>query len=199
MCLVRVFIFVKKAKHMYEITIFKFGERTPCLYPFVAYLFPLPISLLFPQQKTKPLHSSSPSTPQNIHDWASRSSDLISTVSIPRSSPRSSFCRRQPITPRSRFESHFHLVCQWVLEQRVKSSFFTQMFVVWFLFFLFFVFPHQSGKPIFPILCLLLRQYLIYNPYDLHALHSRNLEGFSRNLLLLKQFSATTDSICHFS
>ena len=29
MCLVRVFIFVKKAEQMYEITVFKSGERTP--------------------------------------------------------------------------------------------------------------------------------------------------------------------------
>ena len=31
MCLVRVFIFVRKAEHMYEITIFKSRERTPCI------------------------------------------------------------------------------------------------------------------------------------------------------------------------
>nr|POE84151.1 hypothetical protein CFP56_40028 [Quercus suber]POF17160.1 hypothetical protein CFP56_39686 [Quercus suber] len=60
------------------------------------------------------MQSSSPSTPQKIHDWASRSSDLISTVSTPRLSNQSSFCSHRPITPRSRFASHFHLACQWV-------------------------------------------------------------------------------------
>ena len=40
MCLVRVFNFVKKADHQYEITIFKSGER---ILPLVAHPFPLPI------------------------------------------------------------------------------------------------------------------------------------------------------------
>ena len=31
MCLVRVFIFVRKAEHTYEIKIFKSGERSPCI------------------------------------------------------------------------------------------------------------------------------------------------------------------------
>ena len=31
MCLVRVFIFVRKPEHMYEIKIFKSGERSPCI------------------------------------------------------------------------------------------------------------------------------------------------------------------------
>ena len=165
MCLVRVFNFVKKDEQMYEITIFKLGER---ILPFIAHLFSLPISLLFPQQKTKPLHSSSPSTPQNIHGWASRSSDLISTISIPRSSPRSSFCSRRPITPRSRFESHFHLVCQWVLEQSVKSSFFTQMFVFWFFFF-FFLTNRENPFFLFFVCCWdnIWFTIQIYRPYIL--------------------------------
>ena len=58
-----------------------------------------------------------------------------------------------------------------------------------FFVFCFFCFGFSSPirKTHFSILCLLLRQYLIYNP-NIHALHSRNLEGFSRNLLPLKQF-----------
>ena len=183
MCLVCVFIFVKKAEHMYEITIFKSRERTPCLYPFVAHLFPLPISLLFPQQKTKPLHSSSPLTPQNIHGWASRSLDLISIVSIPRSSTRSSFCRCRPITPISRFESHFHLVCQWVLEQRVKSSFFTQMFVFWFLFFFF---SSPIGKTHFS--CSL---FVVETIFDLQSKHTRPTFSKSRRVFL-KSFAVET-------
>ena len=156
MCLVCVFIFVRKAEHMYETFFFLIWIENSLISLRCSYLF---ITTLYPfyslSRKPNPcVLSSSPSTPQNIHDWASRSSDLISTVNIRRSSPRSSFSRRRPITPRSRFESHFHLLCQWVLEQRVKSSIFTQVF--WFLFFVF-VFPHQSGKPIFPVLCLLLR------------------------------------------
>ena len=84
----------------------------------------LPLSLLFPHRMTKPLHSKisidaaeHPRLSFTVVGWASRSS-----VYVQRSSPRSSFCRCWPITPRSRFESHFHLLCQWVLEQRVKSS-----------------------------------------------------------------------------
>ena len=120
MCSVRVFNFVKKEDHQYEITIFKSRER---ILPLVAHLFPLPISLLFPQQKTKSLHSSSLSTPQNIHGWTSRSLDLISTVSIPRSSPRSSFCRRRPIIPRSKFESHCIFgFGAWRDERKIKKS-----------------------------------------------------------------------------
>ena len=93
--------------------------------------------------------------------WASRSS-----VYVRRSSPRSSLIRRRPSTPRSRFESHFHLLCQWVLEQRVKSSSNWEV-VFWFLFFVFVV-HHQSGKPIFPVLCLLLRW-----SFDLQSKHRR--------------------------
>ena len=115
-----MFNFVKKEVHQYEITIFKSRER---ILPLVAHLFPLPISLLFPQQKTKSLHSSSLSTPQNIHGWTSRSLDLISTVSIPRSSPRSSFCRRQPIIPRSRFKSHCIFgFGAWRDERKIKKK-----------------------------------------------------------------------------
>ena len=39
MCLVRVFIFVRKAEHMYEITIFKSRERTPCISLHYSSLF----------------------------------------------------------------------------------------------------------------------------------------------------------------
>nr|POF09712.1 hypothetical protein CFP56_53475 [Quercus suber] len=48
------------------------------------------------------MQSSSPFTPLNIHCWASRSSDLISTVSTPRPSNHSCVCSRRPITLRSR-------------------------------------------------------------------------------------------------
>ena len=167
MCLVCVFIFVRKAEHMYEIFFFLIWIENSLISLRCSYLF---ITTLYPfyslSRKPNPcVLSSSPSTPQNIHDWASRSSDLISTVNIRRSSSRSSFSRCRPITPRSRFESHFHLLCQWVLEQewRVPQ---TEKFVFWFLFFVF-VFPHQSGKPIFPVLCLLLRW-----SFDLQSKHT---------------------------
>ena len=143
MCLVCVFIFVRKAEHMYEFFFFfNLDRELPDIPSLLISLHHYLISFLFPQQKTKPLHSSSPSTPQNIHGWASRWSDLISTVNIRRSSPRSSFCRRRPIAPRSRFELHFHLLCQWVLEQRVKSS------SNWEVCFLVFVFCFCFSSPI---------------------------------------------------
>ena len=51
----------------------------------------------------------------------------------------------------------------WSKEWRVPQ---TEKFVFWFLFFCF-VFPHQSGKPIFPVLCLLLRW-----SFDLQSKHT---------------------------
>ena len=155
MCLVRVFIFIRKAEHMYEIFFILIWTENS-LYPFVAYIsssLPYIPSIHSPYDQTpalQNLHRRLRTSTAELHDR--RISSPPSAFEDP--SPRSSFCRHRPITPRSRFESHFHLLCQWVLEQRVKSSFFTQMF--WFLFFVF-VFPHQSGKPIFPVLCLLLR------------------------------------------
>ena len=186
MCLVCVFIFVRKAEHMYETFFFLIWIENSLISLRCSYLF---ITTLYPfyslSRKPNPcVLSSSPSTPQNIHNWASRSSDLISTVNIRRSSSRSSFSRRRPITPRSRFESHFHLLCQWVLEQRVKSS--SNWEVCFLVFVFYFFFPHQSGKPIFLFFVCCWDGALIYNP-NIHTLHSRNLEWFSLLLLLLNQ------------
>ena len=55
MCLVRVFIFIRKAEHMYEIFFILIWTENS-LYPFVA-LHHFLISLLFPHRMTKPLHS----------------------------------------------------------------------------------------------------------------------------------------------
>ena len=52
----------------------------------------------------------------------------------------------------------------WSEEWRVPQ---TECWIFWFLFFVF-VFRHQSGKPIFPVLCLLLRW-----SFDLQSKHRR--------------------------
>ena len=99
MCLVHVFIFFKKAEHMYEKLIFLIWTKIK-LYPFVAF------------HLTKPLHSkiSIDASEHPRLGWASQSS-----VYVRRSSPRLSLIRCWPSTPRSKFESGFHLLCQWVL------------------------------------------------------------------------------------
>ena len=171
---------------MYEIFFFLIWIENSLISLRCSYLF---ITTLYPfyslSRKPNPcVLSSSPSTPLYIHDWASRSSDLISTVNIRRSSSRSSFSRCRPITPRSRFESHFHLLCQWVLEQewRVPQ---TEKFVFWFLFFIFFFLTNREN-PFFLFFVCCWDGALIYNP-NIHTLHSRNLEWFSLLLLLLNQ------------
>ena len=56
MCLVSVFIFVRKAEHMYEIFfIFNLDRELPDIPSLLISLHHYLISLLFPQQKTKPL------------------------------------------------------------------------------------------------------------------------------------------------
>ena len=137
----------------------------------------LPLSLLFPHHMTKPLHSKisidateHPRLSFTVVGWASRSS-----VYVRRSNPRSSFCRRRPITPRSRFESHFHLLCQWVLEQRVKSSSNWEVcFLVFVFCFLFLFFVTNRENPFFLFFVCCWDGALIYNP-NIDALHSRNL------------------------
>ena len=56
MCLVRVFIFVRKAEHMYEFFFFNLDRELPDIPSLLISLHHYLISLLFPQQKTKPLH-----------------------------------------------------------------------------------------------------------------------------------------------
>ena len=56
MCLVCVFIFVRKAEHMYEIFFFfNLDRELPDIPSLLISLHHYLISLLFPQQKTKPL------------------------------------------------------------------------------------------------------------------------------------------------
>ena len=84
---------------MYEKLIFLIWTKIK-LYPFVAF------------HLTKPLHSkiSIDASEHPRLGWASQSS-----VYVRRSSPRLSLIRCWPSTPRSKFESGFHLLCQWVL------------------------------------------------------------------------------------
>ena len=87
MCLVRVFIFIRKAEHMYEIFFILIWTENS-LYPFVAYISSsLPYIPFIPSAENQ--------TPAL----------LISIVSIPRSSPRSSL----PLTHHSKIQVRISL------------------------------------------------------------------------------------------
>ena len=131
MCLVHVFIFFKKAEHMYEKLIFLIWTKIK-LYPFVAF------------HLTKPLHSkiSIDASEHPRLSWASRSS-------VELHSRRSMF--EDPTRDRAWFAADPALQDPG---SNLDFTFFVNGF--WILFFVF-VFRHQSGKPIFPVLCLLLR------------------------------------------
>ena len=93
-------------------------EREYILFPLLlcvcSFLFLLfPFSSLREENETHAphLHRCSPL----IHGWASPSLDLLSTFSTLRPNNKSFLlCHHQPITPRSKFESDFHLAWQWV-------------------------------------------------------------------------------------
>ena len=118
LCLVCVCLILKKADTCTKYQFFNSGERIHlivllllCVCSFLFLLFPF--SSLREENETHAphLHRCSPL----IHGWASPSLDLLSTFSTLRPSNKSFLlCHHQPITPRSKFESDFHLAWQWV-------------------------------------------------------------------------------------
>ena len=173
MCLVRVFIFVKKAEHMYEIFFFFNLDRE------------LPISLLFPQQKTKPLHSKI-SIDASEHPWLS--------FTVVRSHLHHQHSKIQPEiellslpTHHSKIQVRISLSPSLSMGFGAKSEEFLKLRSLFFGFcFLFLFFLTNRENPFFLFFVCCWDGALIYNP-NIDALHSRNLEGFSLLLLLLNQ------------
>ena len=151
-------------------------------------------NLLFPESRKQ-----NPRFSPHLHQCQRRSTaglhvpwHLISTVSTPRPSKKSSFCRRRVVDPFFDPGSNltFTLLVNGFLPKDQTVPFSLTKFS---RFFSFFFFPHQSGKPpIFSVLCLLLQQYLIYNP-NIHTLHSRNLYLTNPFGLCEFAFSLTTE------
>ena len=133
----------------------------------------LTLSLLFPHRMTKLLHSKISIDPSEhrrlsftVVRWASRSSaELHGHRSMFKDLARDrAFVAADPSLqdPGSNLTFTFFVNGFWSKEWRVPQNL---LHLFWFLFFVF-VFRHQSGKPIFPILCLLLRW-----SFDLQSKH----------------------------
>ena len=131
-------------------------------------------NLLFPESRKQ-----NPRCSPHLHRRQRRSTaglhvpwHLISTVSTPRPSKKSSFCRHRVIDPFFDLGSNLTftlLVNGFLPKDRTVPSSLTDFSLFWFFFFLF---SSPIGKtPNFSVLCLLLQQYLIYNP-NIHTLHS---------------------------
>ena len=146
MCLVHVFIFFKKNWTYVRKINFLIWTKIK-LYPFVALhlnTHPFYSLTVWPN----PCTPKSPSTPQSIHG----SAELHGRQSM----------FEDPAQDRAWF------VADPALQDPGLNLTFT-LFVNGFCFLFFvFVFRHQSGKPIFPVLCLLLRW-----SFDLQSKHRR--------------------------
>ena len=138
------------------------------LYPFVAH-----ISSSLPYIPSIPSAENQTPTLQNLHQHLRTSMVELHGRRI--SSPSSAF--KDPARDRafvaanpslqdsgSNLTFTFFVNGFWSKEWRVPQ---TEKFVFWFLFFVF-VFRPQSGKPIFSVLCLLLRW-----SFDLQSKHRR--------------------------
>ena len=168
MCLVRVFIFVRKAEHMYEITIFKSRERTPCISLRCSSLFittyipSIPSTenqtpaLLISIDASKHPRLSFTFVGSHLHRQHSKIQPEIELLSLP--------------THHSKIQVRISLSPCSSMGFGAKSKEFllhSDVCFLVFVFLFFFVFPHQSRKPIFIVLCLLLRW-----SFDLQSKHT---------------------------
>ena len=151
---------------MYEITIFKSGERTPCIslrcsslstayIPFIPSAENQTPALLISIDASEHPRLSFTFVGSHLHRQLKVIQPEIELLSQP--------------THHSQIQVRISLSPSLSMGFGAKSEEFLlhSNFVFWFLFFCF-VFPHQSGKPIFPVLCLLLRW-----SFDLQSKHTR--------------------------